>query len=171
MHDVGLAAWFGGTLMGAVGLNGAAAKASNPAERLRLSSLGWAKWAPVQLAAIVIHGVGGVGLIIGNKDRLAAQGEARTNTVVKLALTGLAAGASLYSALLGKTIGEHAVEGGEGVTEPDETASEELAAAQRKQRILQWVLPALTGVLIVLGAQQGEQQRPAAGFLHRFTRK
>ena len=28
MHDIGLAAWFGGSLMGAVGLNGAAGDAS-----------------------------------------------------------------------------------------------------------------------------------------------
>jgi hypothetical protein len=108
---------------------------------------------------------------LGNKGRLAAQSEARTNTVVKLAITGLAGGAALYSALLGKKIGEHAVEGAEGVTEPGASASEELAAAQSKQRILQWVLPVLTGVLVVLGAQQGEQQRPAAGFLHRLTNR
>ena len=30
MHDLGLAAWFGGNLMGAVGLNGGAAKAKDP---------------------------------------------------------------------------------------------------------------------------------------------
>jgi hypothetical protein len=96
MHDLGLAAWFGGTLMGAVGLNGGTAQAKSPAERLRLSSAGWAKWAPVQLAAIIVHGIGGVGLIVGNKGRLAAQSEARTNTVVKLVITGLTGGASLY---------------------------------------------------------------------------
>ena len=36
LHDAGAAAWFGGSLMGAVGLNGAAAHAQNPAERTRL---------------------------------------------------------------------------------------------------------------------------------------
>ena len=36
MHDIGLAGWFGGSLMGAVGLNGAAAQAANPAERLQI---------------------------------------------------------------------------------------------------------------------------------------
>jgi hypothetical protein len=171
MHDLGLAAWFGGTLMGAVGLNGGTAQAKSPAERLRLSSAGWAKWAPVQLAAIIVHGIGGVGLIVGNKGRLAAQSEARTNTIVKLVITGLAGGASLYSAILGRTIGAHAQEGGEGVTEPDPTASAALVAAQKKQRILQWTIPALTAVLVVLGAQQGEQQRPVAGMLERLTHR
>ncbi|GGF41289.1 hypothetical protein [Subtercola lobariae] len=167
MHDLGLAAWFGGTLMGAVGLNGAAAHAKDPAERLSLSALGWAKWAPVQLAAIAVHGIGGIGLIAGNKARLAGQPESRTNTKLKLALTVAAGGASLYSGLLGRTIGLHSSEGAETVTEPASTASAELTAAQKKQRILQWVLPVLTGTLIVLAAQQGEQQRPFAGLLKR----
>jgi hypothetical protein len=125
----------------------------------------------VQLAAIIVHGIGGVGLIVGNKGRLAAQSEARTNTIVKLVITGLAGGASLYSAILGRTIGAHAQEGGEGVTEPDPTASAALVAAQKKQRILQWTIPALTAVLVVLGAQQGEQQRPVAGMLERLTHR
>lgn len=171
MHDLGLAAWFGGTLMGAVGLNGGTAAATDPAERLRLSSVGWAKWAPVQLAAIAVHGVGGVGLILGNKARLSGQPEARTNTVVKLTLTAVAAGASLYAGILGKKIAAHADEGAEGVTEPDSTASRELASVQRQQRVAQWVLPAVTGVLIILGAQQGEQQRPVAGLLRRVTHR
>lgn len=170
MHDVGLAAWFGGTLMGAVGLNGGTAAASDPTERLRLSSIGWAKWAPVQLAALAAHGVGGVGLILGNKKRLVDQPEARTNTVVKFTLTVVAASASLYSAFLGTRIAKHAEEGAEGVTEPAATASAELTSTQKQQKVLQWVIPALTGVIIVLGAQQGEQQRPVAGLLHRFTR-
>ncbi|MFB2596665.1 hypothetical protein ACEXQE_02630 [Herbiconiux sp. P17] len=171
LHDLGLAAWFGGTLMGAVGLNGATAQAKDPTERLRLSSLGWARWAPVQFVAILAHGIGGIGLIAGNKGRLAAQKEAQSNTTVKLAVTGVAAAASLYSGILGATIGKHAEEGAEGVTEPGSKASKKLAAAQRKQKVLQWVLPALTGVLLVLAAQQGEQQRPVAGFLHRITGK
>lgn len=171
LHDVGLAAWFGGTLMGAVGLNGAAAKALDPAERLQLSSVGWARWAPVQLTAIIAHGIGGAGLILGNKARLTTQPESRTNTQVKFAITVAAAAATLYSGILGTKISKRAEQGGEGVTEPGADASDELASAQRQQRILQWVLPALTATLIVLGAQQGEQQRPVAGLLHRLAHR
>jgi hypothetical protein len=170
MHDVGLAAWFGGSLMGAVGLNGATAKASDPTERLRLSSLGWAKWAPVQLAAIISHGIGGLGLIAGNTGRLTAQPEARSNTKVKVVITCIAGVASLYSGFLGGVMAKHAEEGAQGVTEPDATASTKLAAAQRKQRVLQWVIPLLTGTLVVLASQQGEQQRPLAGLLRRGKR-
>jgi hypothetical protein len=167
LHDLGLAAWFGGTLMGAVGLNGGTAQANDPTERLRLSSIGWGRWAPVQLGAIAVHGVGGLGLIVGNKGRLTIQPEARTNTLVKLGFTALAGTASLYSGLLGTRIGKHYREGGEGVTEPSAEASDALKSAQRQQKVLQWALPLLTGVLVVLAAQQGEQQRPVAGFFQR----
>lgn len=166
-HDLGLAAWFGGSLMGAVGLNGAAAEAKDPRERLRLSSLGWKEWSPVQLAALAVHALGGVGLIVGNRERLAVQGEARTNTVVKLAITLAAAGVSLYAAIVGKKMDEHADEGAQGTTEPHAAASKELESAQKQQKMLQWAIPALTGILIIMAAQQGEQQRPVAGFFRR----
>jgi hypothetical protein len=165
LHDIGLAAWFGGSLMGVVGLNGATAKAKDPAERLRLSSLGWARWAPFQLAALTTHAIGGAGLIYANKSRLAVQPESRVNTVVKFTLTISAAVVTLVSAIAGSKMAKHADEGGAGVTEPSAAASKELADAQKSQKVLQWVIPALTLVLIVLAAQQGEQQRPVAGLL------
>ena len=162
LHDTGLAAWFGGSLMGAVGLNAAAAAVSSPRERLTVASAGWARWAPVQWAAIIAHGIGGVGLIVGNAGRLAVQEEGRVNTKVKLGLTLVAVGATVYSGVVGMKMGAKAGEPVEGTTEPAENTSDELAAAQSQQRILQWVTPAVTLILIVLGAQQGEQQRPVA---------
>ena len=33
LHDLGLAAWFGGSLMGATGVNGAAAVVEDPTQR------------------------------------------------------------------------------------------------------------------------------------------
>lgn len=170
MHDLGLAAWFGGSLMGVIGLNGATAKADDPSERLRLSSLGWGRWAPVQLTALALHAVGGLGLIAGNKDRLVKQQESRQNTSAKSVITIAAAGVSLYSAILGVIIGRHADEGGNGVTEPSAAASAKLARAQKRQKVAQWIIPALTAVVVVLAAQQGEQQRPLAGFGHTTAR-
>ena len=73
LHDLGMAAWFGGSLMGAVGVNGAAGAAKDPSERLRLSSIGWAKWAPVQILAVGVHAVGGIGLMVSNRKRLGKQ--------------------------------------------------------------------------------------------------
>lgn len=171
LHDVGLAAWFGGSLMGAVGLNGGAAAAKDPAERLRISAIGWAKWTPVQLAAITLHCVGGIGLVAANAGRLAVQGEARTNSVIKILVTAAAGGASVLGGLAGAAIGTHAEEGAPGVTEPGAAASKELATAQRIEKVTQWAIPLLTGVLLVLNAQQGEQQRPAAGWLENVSKK
>ncbi len=174
LHDIGLAAWFGGNLMGAVGLNGAAATAKDPNERLKLASAGWAKWAPVQWAAMAVHGIGGVALILGNKARLLGQPEARTNTWIKLGVTGAAIASTVYSGILGAQQAKHADEPVEGATEESAASSGELTSVQRQQRIMQWVTPALTLVLIVLTAQQGEQQRPGAGLLksakERFLR-
>jgi hypothetical protein len=166
LHDLGLAAWFGGALMGAIGLNGAAAQAKKPKERLRISSIGWARWAPLQLVAILLHGVGGIGLIAGNADRLAKQKEGRSNTGIKTVVTILAGISTLYSGALGTRIARSQDEDTNGVTEPSDLTSNKLAAVQRQQRILQWITPVLTAVLIVLAAQQGEQQRPLAGRLH-----
>jgi hypothetical protein len=165
LHDLGAAAWFGGSLMGAVGLNGAAAAAKDPTERLRLSSIGWAKWTPVQIAAIAVHSIGGAGLILTNRKRVAAQPGAGSLTAVKLVLTGVAMGASAYAGVLGSRIKKHEDEGAAGTTEPSADASAELKSAQTQLKALQWALPALTGTLVVMGAVQGEQQRGAAGLL------
>ncbi len=163
LHDVGLAAWFGGTLMGAAGLNRAASQAKDPAERLRLSSAGWALWTPWQIAAIGAHAVGGVGLIVANRKRLAVQPGAGSATTVKLVVTVAAAAASTYAGVLGAKLAEHQDEGTDGTTTPASGTSDELQASQKQLRIVQWAIPALTGIALVLGAVQGEQQRSVGG--------
>ncbi|RJT77312.1 hypothetical protein D6T63_15355 [Arthrobacter cheniae] len=159
-HDLGAAAWFGGTLMGAVGLNGATGKAKDPKERTRLSALGWAKWTPVQVAAFAVHAAGGIGLILGNKGRVAAQDSVGSNTVWKSLVTVLGMALSLYSGMLGKKVGELAEQGGEGATEPRPGASDELAKAQSQLKATQWLIPLVSGIVVVMGAKQGEMQRP-----------
>jgi succinate dehydrogenase/fumarate reductase cytochrome b subunit len=171
LHDIGLAAWFGGSLMGAVGLNAAASTANDPVERLTISSAGWAKWAPVQLAALAAHGVGGIGLILANKKRIADQPDVRANTVAKFIVTGVAGAVTLYAAVVGKRMSDHSSEGAAGTTTPNSEASKELASAQQQQRILQWLIPATTAVLLILTSQQGEQQRPVAGVLRSLAKK
>lgn len=165
LHDLGMAAWFGGSLMGAVGVNGAAGAAKDPTERLRLSSIGWAKWTPVQVAAVGVHAVGGIGLMLSNRKRLDKQPGAGSSTAVKLVLTGVAAGVTAYSGVLGSKVAKHADEGAAGATEPGPTSSRELASAQKQLKACQWAIPALTSILIVMGAVQGEQQRGVSGLL------
>jgi hypothetical protein len=161
LHDLGLATWFGGSLMGAVGLNGAAAEAEEPKQRLRVANAGWNRWTPVNLAGIAAHVIGGAVLLGANKGRVASQQGVARATVVKTVLTGAALAATAWSRALGAKLdeaGEVPVEGG---TEPSGDTPEDVAKAQRQLKVLQWVIPALTGAVLVLNARMGEQQRPA----------
>jgi hypothetical protein len=161
LHDLGLAAWFGGSLMGAVGLNGAAAQVEEPKQRLRVATAGWNRWTPVNLAGITAHVAGGLILLGANKGRVASQQGVAQATVVKTALTGAALAATAWSRALGAKLeeaGEIPVEGG---TDPSIDTPQDVAKAQRQLKVLQWVIPALTGAVLVLNAHMGEQQRPA----------
>jgi hypothetical protein len=161
LHDLGLATWFGGSLMGAVGLNGAAAEVEEPKQRLRVANSGWNRWTPVNLAGIAAHVAGGLILLAANKGRVASQQGVGQATVVKTALTGAALAATAWSRALGAKLnqaGEVPVEGG---TDPSIDTPEGVAKAQRQLKVLQWVIPALTGAVLVLNARMGEQQRPA----------
>lgn len=159
MHDIGLAAWFGGSLMGVVALNGAADTVSDPRRRFAVSSAGWARWAPVNAAAIGVHAIGGIGLIVANKGRVAGQKGVATNTVVKAAVTGIAAASTAYSAWQGRVQAEAGPFPVDGAVNSGPDTPGAAGAAQRHLWISQWVTPVATALLIVLAAQQGEQQR------------
>jgi ankyrin repeat protein len=161
LHDLGLAAWFGGSLMGSVGLNGAAAQVEEPKQRLRVANSGWNRWTPVNLAGIAAHLAGGAVLLAANKGRVASQQGVGQATVVKIALTGAALAATAWSRALGAKLdqaGEVPVEAG---ADPSGDTPEDVATAQRQLKVLQWVIPALTGAVLVVNARMGEQQRPA----------
>src|ERR1700712_420666 len=161
MHDVGLAVWCGGALMGAVGLNGAANKVKDQTQRGPIASAGWARWAPVNAAAIGVHAIGGIGLILANKGRVAGQKGIATNTIVKTALTGVALASTTYSGAKGKTVADAGSFPTDGAVVPSSSTPEKVASAQKQLRIAQWVTPVITAVIIVLGAAQGESQRPS----------
>jgi hypothetical protein len=171
LHDLGLAAWFGGSLMGAVGLNGAAAEVAEPTQRLRVANSGWNRWTPVNLAGIAAHVAGGAVLLGANKGRVVSQQGVAQATMVKTTLTGAALAATAWSRALGAKLdqaGEIPVEGGTG---PSIDTPEDVAKVQRRLKVLQWVIPALTGAVLVVNARMGEQQRPAqvtGGMLDRL---
>ena len=48
----------------------------------------------------------------------------------------------------------------ESGTEPNEQTPSDVAKAQSQLRRLQWAIPASTGLLLIISALQGEQQRP-----------
>ncbi len=161
LHDVGGAAWFGGALMGAVGVNGASNDVTDPRERARVAAAGWARWAPFAAASIGAHVVGGIGLIAANRGRIIGQKGTGANTAIKAAITVAAAATTAYSGVLGARIAASDDSHVEGGTKPSSLTPPAVAKAQQQLRILQWATPVLTAAVIVLGAQQGEQQKPA----------
>jgi hypothetical protein len=160
LHDAGLAAWFGGSLMGAIGLNGAAADVDDPRQRARVVDSGWGRWTPFNLAAIGAHLVGGAILLKENKGRVATQKGVLANTNVKLLLTGGALGATAYSRLLGQKVmnaGDVPIESG---TTSLPSTPPEVAKAQKQLKALQWAIPGLTGAVLASSSLHEEQQRP-----------
>ena len=174
LHDAGLAAWFGGSLMGAIGLNGAAARVDDASQRARVANAGWARWTPVNLAAIAAHLLGGVMLTLANKGRITGQRGVASTSAAKTLVTLAALGATGYARVLGQRVmkaGEVPVEGG---TSPSPSTPPEIADAQKQLDMLQWGIAGLTGTLIWLTAYMGEQQRPsevATGVLGRLFRQ
>jgi len=110
-------------------------------------------------------------LLGANKGRVASQQGVVQATVVKTALTGAALAATAWSRALGAKLdqaGEVPVGGG---TDPSIDTPQDVAKAQRQLKVLQWVIPALTGAVLVLNARMGEQQRPTqatSGLLGRL---
>ena len=182
LHDVGLAAWFGGSLMGAVGLNGASSEVSDPTDRARVANAGWGRWTPVNAVAIGAHLLGGAKLTTANASRIAGQRGVGSASALKAGLTAAAVGATAYSRVLGQKVMEAEAKeartsfGSDGLpvadaTTPSAQTPQEAASAQQQLKVLQWVIPALTGGLLVLNARMGEQQRPtevARGALGRL---
>jgi hypothetical protein len=160
LHDLGLAVWFGGSLAGAVAVNGAAADVPDRRMRLRVANAGWARWTPVNLAAIAAHLLGGAGLLNANKGRVATQHGVGTSTAAKLALTATALGVTAYSRALGKKLEQAEGTPVEGGTDPTPDTPPEIAKAQQQLNVCQWLIPGLTGGIAVLNALHGEQQRP-----------
>jgi len=161
LHDAGLAAWFGGSLMGAIGVNGAAADVDDPRQRARVANAGWGRWTPFNLVAIGAHLVGGAQLLKANKGRVAAQKGVLANTNTKLALTAGALGATAYARLLGQKVmnaGDVPVAGG---TASLPSTPPEVAKAQKQLKALQWAIPGLTGAVLASSSLHEEQQRPA----------
>ncbi len=159
LHDLGLAAWFGGTLANAIALNAAAGDAKDPFSRGAVVNAGWNRWSPVNAGAIGMHLFGGLGLLRGNVGRLQGQQGVATMTAVKTALTVAALGATAYSRVLGKRVSRRPDMPVESGTEPTELTPPEPSSAQRQLAVLQWVVPALTAAVLVVNSFAGEQQR------------
>ncbi len=159
LHDVGLAAWFGGTLANAVALNAAAAEAGGNTGAV--ANAGWNRWTPVNAAAIGAHLVGAVGQLSANSGRVAQQQGVAGMSLIKTVLTAAALGVTAYSRGLGKIVDSGGNPSAKSGTKPNRRTRGDVAVAQEQLDRLQWVIPALTGALVVVSSYAGEQQRPS----------
>lgn len=147
--------------MGAVGLNPAARRPDTERERVEVSGTGWERWGPVQGGSIALHLLSGMAILADNRNRVVAHPPTTVAVAAKTALTGAAIASSVAAYVYGERLGKASGEDGHP-TDP-----EAADRARRKLAWLQWTTPALTGSLLVLDAQLGEQQRGAAGLLDR----
>ncbi len=160
LHDLGLGAWFGGSLMGALALNRAASEVKDPSERGRVANAGWGRWTPVNLGAIAAYVVGAIQLTRANKGRLAGQRGVGRLSMAKTVVTGMALAYTAYGRALGQRVmsqGDVPVQDG---TTPLPETPQEIQRAQRQLKLLQYVIPAHVAALIAISAKMGEQQRP-----------
>jgi hypothetical protein len=164
LHDLGLSAWFGGTLANAVALNAAAGEAGTDSATGRVANAGWDRWTPVNAAAIGAHLIGSVGQLRANKERVAGQQGVAGMSALKTLLTAAALGATAYSRILGQRVSAAGAVPSRSGTRPSKRtklARADVAAAQEQLDTLQWVIPALTGALVAISSYAGEQQRPS----------
>ncbi len=161
LHDIGLSAWFGGTLANAVALNPAAAQADSARGTGAVANVGWDRWTPVNAAAIGLHLAGSLGQLAGNKARLAGQPGVASMAAVKTGLTVAALGVTAYSRVLGRRVSEQTEVPAASGTQPETHTPTDVARAQQQLTALQWAVPALTGALVAVSAFAGEQQRPS----------
>lgn len=151
LHDVGLAAWFGGAWMGALGLNGATIEVDDHTQRTRVANAGWFRWAPVAGAAMTAHVAGAFAL-----GRLTwSPSPSAPPTPVDHTRTVLTVLAVLATVQTGAS-GQRVVAGGDvpvaSAVRPINATPDEVATAQRHLRVAQWVVPAVTGALLLLEA-------------------
>lgn len=169
LHDLGLATWFGGSVFGSVALphdnaehggaqHGSTAGNATSSTAEKVEGESWQRFSPVLTGAMVAHLVGGAGLIAWNRGRHRHQDGVMTTTVVKSALTAAAVALTVGAAVQGtrsERLRRQAEAGDTSLALADERER-----VERQMRVIGPLIPATTGVLVVLGALEGEQQRP-----------
>lgn len=157
VHDVGLAAWFGGAWMGAVGLNGATIEVDDHTQRTRVANAGWFRWAPIAGAALLAHVFSAY--VLGRLAP-APDGRKQKSAGVRRLRTAVTLAALISTAETGIS-GQRVVRGGDvpvatAVT-PIAATPLDVATAQQRLRVAQWLVPSFTGAIWVLEAIQRQQ--------------
>jgi uncharacterized membrane protein len=159
-HLLTNAAWFGGSLAGAVALNPASRTGDDARERAEIADEGWRRWGPVQGAAVGLHLLSGIAILADNRRRVVAHRPTTAAVILKTALTGAAVMVSAEAYRSGAELGA-------AMERADDDPEARRRARELTQRMswLQWGTPAATAALLAVDAYLGEQQRGVAGLL------
>lgn len=170
VHDLGAALWFGGAVMGVAGVNKSGNDLRDGLDKVRVAGSAWQRFAPAEWAGIGAVLLAGTQLTRASAGRLALQhGRARAGAT-KAAVAVLGAGATGYAAYSGSRISqltEQAASRGQRVdvqdaSTPNAGTPAEVAAWQKRQRVVQYLVPLLSGANIVLNAYLVQTYRPGA---------
>lgn len=181
VHDLGAAVWFGGTVMGAVGVNRAGRDLTEGIDRIRVAKSAWGRFSFLQWTGIAATMLAGLQLTRTSAERLAAQQTFGTVGAAKAGVVALGALATAYSAFCGAKIASLAEEAHDqqkrvevaDATTPTPQTPPEIARWQRRQQIAQFITPILAGANIAGGSYLVQSYRPGAtakGFMGRFRR-
>lgn len=176
VHDLGAALWFGGAVMGVAGVNKSGNDLRDGLDKVEVANSAWSRFAPVEWAGIAAVLGAGAQLTRASKGRLALQDGWLRAGGTKAAVAVAGAGATAYAAYTGQKIGKLAKQTGPSLdakdaSTPTASTPAELASWQKKQRAVQYLVPALSGANIVLNSYLTQTYRPGAlakGFVRRL---
>lgn len=149
-HDLSLAAWFGGHWMGAVALNGASIEVDDHTQRIRVADAGWFRWAPVVGAAAGTHLLASYAL---GRLRPVIAGAPRWD-VARIVVTAGAVLATAETGISGRRVARAGDVPVATAVTPIAATPDDVAAAQRRLRVAQWLVPLFTGAIWVVNAVQ-----------------
>ena len=166
-HNLGLAAWFGGTLFGQLSLNPTVSSISDKSERGRVLNESWARFNAVNSLAIASS------VLAWRAGGLKDDAELRAPALARLKnlLLGGAAVNSVASAIMGARIARQSPEGAtpvESGTEPAPETPQEAASSQRAISFFGYGSLVLLALVISLSAVIETETVKPRGVLSRL---
>jgi hypothetical protein len=157
-------------LVGVIGVNSAGRDLKDGADRIRVASAAWGRFAPAQWAGIAATLAAGLQLTRVGGRRIAFQQGFGTAGATKAALAVAGAAATAYATYCGKKIADATADvertGGPvdvvDATTPGPQTPEQIAKWQRQQRVAQFAGPILAGADIAAGSYLVQSYRSVA---------
>jgi hypothetical protein len=161
LHDLGIAAWFGGSLVVAIGMERARSETDDAYEHGRAVDAWLRTWAPVNAAAATSYFTAGTLLTLANKGRLLAERGVFTSAAIVGGAGVAAAALGLYARSLRRRLATSIRAAAASPTqEADSDQRADVGRVLRRVRAAHWPVPVLTGTMLVFNARLGELQRP-----------